>query len=60
MSEPEDRLAQLTRELEQAAAALRAGDLEPERAAELAATCARLAGEAAAELDRRVRAAPGS
>jgi hypothetical protein len=53
-----DRLSELTTQLEQAAAALRAGDLEPERAAELAAESARLAAEAAAELDRRVRAAP--
>ena len=54
----DDRLTRLTTQLEQAAAALRAGDLAPERAAELAAESARLASEAAAELDRRVRAAP--
>jgi hypothetical protein len=41
--------------LEQAAAELRAGELAPERAATLVDECARLASEAGAELDRRVR-----
>ena len=35
----------------------RGGDLAPERAAALVDDCARLASEASAELDRRVRAA---
>jgi hypothetical protein len=56
MSEP-DRLQQLSDQLEQAAAQLRAGELEPQQAAQLVEECARLAGEAAGELDRRVRAA---
>jgi hypothetical protein len=43
--------------LERTAAELRAGDIEPERAAALVDDCARLAGEAGAELDREVRAA---
>jgi hypothetical protein len=43
--------------LERAAAELRAGEIEPERAAALVDECARLAGEAGAELDREVRAA---
>jgi hypothetical protein len=43
--------------LERAAAALRAGDLDPQRAAALVDECARLAAEAGAELDRAARAA---
>lgn len=50
-------LEELTARLERAAAELRAGDLAPERAAALVEECARLAGEAAGELDRGVRAA---
>jgi hypothetical protein len=42
--------------LERTAAALRAGELAPERAAALVDDCARLAAEAGAELDRSVRA----
>ena len=52
-----DVLQDLTGRLEQAAAQLRAEDLEPVQAARLVEECARLAGEAATELDRRVRAA---
>jgi hypothetical protein len=52
-----DPLQDLTDRLEQAAARLRADELEPQEAARLVEDCARLAGEAAAELDRRVRAA---
>jgi hypothetical protein len=52
-----DPLHDLTDRLEQTAARLRAGELEPEEAAQLVEACARLAGEAATELDRRVRAA---
>jgi hypothetical protein len=54
---PEDRLDELVERLERAAGALRAGELAPERAAALVDDCARLASEASAELDRRVRAA---
>jgi hypothetical protein len=52
-----DQLHDLTVQLEQAAARLRDGELEPAEAAELVQACARLAGEAATELDRQVRAA---
>lgn len=52
-----DPLEHLTAQLEKTAARLRAGELEPQEAARTVEECARLAGEAAAELDRRVRAA---
>ena len=52
-----DPLQDLTDRLEQTAARLRSGELEPEEAARLVEDCARLASEAATELDRRVRAA---
>jgi hypothetical protein len=50
-------LRHLTDQLEQAAEQLRGARLEPQQAARLVEECARLAGEAAAELDRRARAA---
>ena len=50
-------LAQLTERLERVAAELRAGELDPQQAADRVDDLARLAGEAAAELDRRARAA---
>jgi hypothetical protein len=50
-------LDRIVERLERAAAQLRAGDLDPERAAALVDECARLAAEAGAELDREVRAA---
>jgi hypothetical protein len=49
-------LESLVDRLEQIAIALRAGELEPERAAALVEECARVAAEAGAELDRGVRA----
>jgi hypothetical protein len=52
-----DPLQHLTEQLEQAAAQLRGGELDPQDAARLVEECARLAGDAAAELDRRTRAA---
>lgn len=52
-----DPLQDLTDRLEQTAAQLRAGELEPEQAARVVEECARLAGDAATELDRRARAA---
>lgn len=55
MSEGVDQLEHWTRRLEEAARELRAGELEPEQAARLVEECARLAGDAAAELDRRMR-----
>jgi len=51
-----DVLQELTDRLRQAATDLRAEGLEPAAAARLVEDCARLAGEAASELDRRVRA----
>jgi hypothetical protein len=54
---PPEALDRIVDRLERAAAELRAGDLAPERAAALVDECARLAGEAVAELDREVRAA---
>ena len=56
---PDARLDELVERLERAAAELRTGELAPERAAALVDDCARLAAEAGAELDRRVRAADG-
>jgi hypothetical protein len=50
-------LEDLTVRLEAAAERLRAADLAPDEAAALAEECARLASTAAAELDRRARAA---
>jgi hypothetical protein len=52
-----DDLQDLTGELERAAARPRAGDLDADAAAALVDECARLASRAAAELDRRARAA---
>lgn len=52
-----DPLEHVAQQLEQAAARLRDGELEPQQAASLVEECARLAGDASAELDRRVRAA---
>jgi hypothetical protein len=54
---PPESLHDVVERLEQAAAALRAGDLDPERAAALVDECARLAAEAGAALDREMRAA---
>ena len=54
---PPEPLDRLVDRLERAAAELRSGDLDPERAAALVDECARLAGEAGAELDREVRSA---
>lgn len=48
-----ERLNELTRELEDAAAQLRAGALEPDQAATLVEECARIAALAGAELDRQ-------
>jgi hypothetical protein len=53
---PPESLERLVERLEHAAATLRAGDLEPDRAAALVEECARVASEAGAELDRLIRA----
>ena len=52
-----DPLQHLTEQLETTAARLRDGELDPQEAARLVEECARLAADAAAELDRRTRAA---
>ena len=54
---PHDALDRIVDRLERAAAELRSGGLDPERAAALVDECARLAAEAGAELDREVRSA---
>jgi len=54
------RLTEITRELEGASAELSAGDADRDRANELAQRCAELAAEAAIELDRLARSAPGT
>jgi hypothetical protein len=59
MTDPLDDLQELTDRLRDAAARLRDDSLSAEDAAELIETCARLAAEAGAELDRRSRAAAG-
>jgi hypothetical protein len=56
---PDPLLDELVARLERTAGELRGGELAPERAAVLVDDCARLASEASAELDRRVRAAEG-
>ena len=56
MSDGIDPLQHLTEQLERTAVRLRAEQLEPQEAAGVVEECARLAGEAAAELDRRARA----
>jgi hypothetical protein len=52
----EAAIHELIERLERAADQLRTGDLKPEEAAELVERLARLASEAAGELDRAVRA----
>ncbi len=59
MTDPLDDLNELTDRLRDAAARLRDTSLSPEDAAALIETCAQLAAEAGAELDRRSRAAAG-
>jgi hypothetical protein len=52
-----DALDPLVDRLERAAEQLRSGDLSPDAAASLVEDCAGLASRAAAELERRARAA---
>jgi hypothetical protein len=62
MSEQEQtqqRLSELSRQLEEGAGRLGAADLEPDEAMRLAGECAELASQAAVELDRLTRLAPG-
>jgi acetyl-CoA acetyltransferase len=50
-------LEDLVSALDRAASELRSGDLDPQAAADLVEQCAHTAGQAAAELDRLLRAA---
>jgi hypothetical protein len=52
------RLEELSLGLEEAAARLRADDVDPEEVKRLAGRCADLAAEAAVELDRLARGEP--
>jgi hypothetical protein len=52
-----DPLIELTARLNDAAERLRAGDLDPDAVLALIEECARLASEASAQVDQRVRAA---
>jgi hypothetical protein len=52
-----DALTELATRLEEAAARLRAGDLEPDAALAVIEECARLASQASASVDERARAA---
>lgn len=52
-----DALIELSDRLDEAAARLRAGELEPEATLALIEECAKLAAEASAQVDERVRAA---
>jgi hypothetical protein len=52
-----DPLIELRARLEEAAASLRSGKLEPEAALAVVEECARLASEASAQVDERARAA---
>ena len=52
-----DPLIELQSRLEEAAAELRSGELEPDAALELIEECARLAAQAARQVDERSRAA---
>lgn len=52
-----DVLAELAERLQEAAARLRTGELDPDSALELIEECARLAFDASAKVDERARAA---
>jgi hypothetical protein len=52
-----DPLIELRQRLEEAAAELRSGKLDPERALALIEECAKLAAEASMQVDERARAA---
>ena len=53
----DDALTELSARLDQTVEQLRAGELEPDAALALIEECARLASEASAQVDQRVRAA---
>ncbi len=52
-----DSLSELSARLEETAARLRTGELEPDGAVALIEECARLASEASARVDQQARAA---
>ncbi|MGH2875375.1 MAG: hypothetical protein ACRDNJ_09170 [Solirubrobacteraceae bacterium] len=52
-----DSLSELTARLQETADLLRAGELEPDATLQAIEDCARLASDASAEVDQRVRAA---
>ncbi|MGH2857122.1 MAG: hypothetical protein ACRDMJ_06515 [Solirubrobacteraceae bacterium] len=52
-----DSLIELTARLQETAELLRAGNLEPDATLQAIEDCARLASDASAEVDQRVRAA---
>ncbi len=52
-----DQLIELSERLEETAERLRAGEIEPEAAVAVIEECARLAAEATARVDERMRAA---
>jgi polyhydroxyalkanoate synthesis regulator phasin len=52
-----DPLSELRAQLERAASRLRSGELEPDEALAVVEDCARLAAQASAQVDERVRAA---
>jgi hypothetical protein len=52
-------LGDISRRLEEGAGRLRSDDLAPDEAMRLAGECAQLASQAAVELDRLARLAPG-
>ncbi len=52
-----DALIELTARLNDAAARLRSGELEPDAALQVIEECARMASEASSQVDQRARAA---
>jgi hypothetical protein len=54
---PPEEIDRIVARLERAAAELRSGEIDAERAAALVDECARLANQAGAELDRQIRGA---
>jgi hypothetical protein len=56
MTEPTVELDQLISRLDDAASQLRSGELDADAAAAMVDECARVAAQAAAELDRQARA----